>query len=279
MAIKAVEKRKKRLSFTILSIISFFWVMPVIWVISTSFKSEREAVRGELNLIPREFSLEGYRFIFTDDNHNILHYIRNSFIAATGHTLLYLLIASLAAYGYGILRFKGRDKIFWLLISTMMIPAVMNLIPLYSIMIRFEWLNRLQALIIPGLGGIFGIFLLRQFNLTIPRELIESAHIDGANNFQIYLRIILPLTKPALIVVGLFSFMGNWNDYLWPLIVLHDNSVRTLPVGLALMQGTYNIYYARLMAATVVSIIPVLALFLASQRFFIKGITMTGIKQ
>lgn len=279
MAIKAVERRKKRISFTILSIISFFWIMPVVWVISTSFKTEQEAVSGGLNLIPKDFSLESYRFIFSDENNNIFHYIRNSFMAASSHTFLYLLIASLAAYGYGILRFKGRDKIFWLLISTMMIPAVMNLIPLYSIMINFQWLNRLQALVVPGLGGIFGIFLLRQFNLTIPRELIESAHIDGANHFQIYLRIILPLTKPALIVVGLFSFMGNWNDYLWPLIVLHDDTFRTLPVGLALMQGNYNIYYSRLMAATVVSIIPVLALFIGTQRFFIKGITMTGIKQ
>lgn len=279
MAIKAVERRQKRASFTILSIISFFWMMPVLWVISTSFKTEQEAVSGGLNIIPNDFSLEGYRYIFTDENNNILHYIRNSFIAASSHTLLYLLIASLAAYGYGIMQFKGRDKIFWLLISTMMIPAVMNLIPLYSIMITFEWLNKLQALVIPGLGGIFGIFLLRQFNLTIPKDLIESAKIDGANHFQIYLRIILPLTKPALIVIGLFSFMGNWNDYLWPLIVLNDDTYRTLPVGLALMQGNYNIYYARLMAATVVSIIPVLALFIGTQRFFIKGITMTGIKQ
>ncbi|MFP4287460.1 MAG: carbohydrate ABC transporter permease [Candidatus Izemoplasmataceae bacterium] len=279
MAIKAVERRKKRASFTLLSIISFFWIMPVLWVISTSFKTEQEAVSGGLNIIPKDFSLEGYKYIFTDENNNILHYIRNSFIAASSHTFLYLLIASLAAYGYGILQFKGRDKIFWLLISTMMIPAVMNLIPLYSIMINFEWLNKLQALVVPGLGGIFGIFLLRQFNLTIPKDLIESAKIDGANHFQIYARIVIPLTKPALIVIALFSFMGNWNDYLWPLIVINDNTYRTLPVGLALMQGNYNIYYARLMAATVVSIIPVLALFIATQRFFIKGITMTGIKQ
>lgn len=279
MALSVVIKKKKRRSFIALSIISVLWSLPVLWVLSTSFKTEQEAVSGGLNLIPKDFTLESYRYLFTDTNNNILHYIRNSFVAATSHTLLYILVASLAAYGYGILKFKWRDKLFWLLISTMMIPAVMNLIPLYSIMIRFEWLNDLKALIIPGLGGIFGIFLLRQFNLSIPRELIESAFIDGANHFQIYLRIVIPLTKPALIVVALFSFMGNWNDYLWPLIVINDDTIRTLPVGLALMQGNYNIYYSRLMAATTVSIIPVLALFLATQRFFIKGITMTGIKQ
>ncbi|MFW5841965.1 MAG: carbohydrate ABC transporter permease [Bacillota bacterium] len=279
MALKAVEKRKKRASFIILSLISVVWVLPILWVIGTSFKTEAEAINGSLNLIPRDFTWASYKYIFTDDQHNIIYYIWNSFRAASLHTLLYLLVASLAAYAYGILKFKGRDRMFWILISTMMIPVVMNLIPLYSIMIRLDWLNSLQALVVPGLGGIFGIFLLRQFNLGIPRDIIESARIDGANHFQIYLKIILPLTKPALVVVGLFAFMGNWNDYLWPLIVLNDDTYRTLPVGLALMQGNYNIYYSRLMAATVISMIPVLLLFFAAQRFFIKGITMTGTKQ
>jgi len=279
MALKAVEKRKKRASFIVLLIISIIWVLPILWVIGTSFKTEIEAISGGLNIFPRDFTLESYRYIFTDEQHNILYYVWNSFRAAILHTLLYLLVASLAAYAYGILKFKGRDKMFWLLVSTMMIPVVMNLIPLYTIMIEFDWLNSLQALVVPGLGGIFGIFLLRQFNLGIPRDIIESARIDGANHFQIYLRIILPLTKPALIVVGLFAFMGNWNDYLWPLIVLNDATFRTLPVGLALMQGNYNIYYSRLMAATVISMIPVVLLFFAAQRFFIKGITMTGSKQ
>ncbi len=278
MAIKAVEKKQKRTSFIILSIISFFWIMPILWVISTSFKTEKEAVSGGINLIPKDFTLDSYIFIFTDQNNNILHYITNSFMAAGMHTVLYLIIASLAAYGYGILKFKYRDKIFWFLIGTMMIPAVMNLIPLYAIMIKFDWLDKLQALVVPGLGGVFGIFLLRQFFLNIPNELIESAKIDGASHFKIYANIVIPLAKPVLIVVALFSFMGNWNDYLWPLIVLNSDKYRTLPVGLALMQGNYNIYYSRLMAATVISIIPVLALFMASQKFFIKGIMMSGIK-
>jgi multiple sugar transport system permease protein len=278
MALKAVEKKQKRASFIVLSIISIFWLMPIFWVISTSFKTEIEAISGGLNLIPKDFTLDSYKFIFTDTNNNILHYVTNSFMAAGAHTLLYLFIASLAAYGYGVLQFKHRDKIFWALIATMMIPAVMNLIPLYSIMIKFDWLDKIQALIIPGLGGVFGIFLLRQFFLNIPRDLIESAQIDGANHFQIYLKIVIPLAKPVLIVVALFAFMGNWNDYLWPLIVLNSDTYRTLPVGLALMQGNYNIYYSRLMAATVVSIFPVLALFMVTQRFFVKGIMMSGIK-
>ncbi len=278
MALKAVEKRKKRLSFMILSVFSVIWVTPIIWVISTSFKTENEAVSGGLNLIPREFTLASYRYLINDEQHNIFLYVWNSFRAAGLHTVLYLVVASMAAYAYGIMRFKNRDKIFWLLISTMMIPVVMNLIPLYSIMISFNWLNSLQALVVPSLGGIFGIFLLRQFNLGIPDDIIDSAKIDGANHFQIYIRLVLPLTKPALIVVALFAFMANWNEYLWPLIVLNDATYRTLPVGLALMQGNYNIYYSRLMAATVISMIPVLFLFMGAQRFFIKGITMTGMK-
>lgn len=279
MALKAVEKRKKRSAFIILLIISVIWVLPILWVIGTSFKTESEVINGGLNLIPNEFTIDSYRYIFNDEQHNVLVYVWNSLRAAGLHTIFYLVVASLAAYAYGIIRFKGRDRMFWILVSTMMIPAVINLIPLYSIMISFDWLNSLEALVVPGLGGIFGIFLLRQFNLGIPTEIIESARIDGANHFKIYLKIILPLTKPALVIVGLFAFMANWNDYLWPLIVLNDGTYRTLPVGLALMQGNYNIYYSRLMAATVVSMIPVLLLFLSAQRFFIKGITMTGMKQ
>ncbi len=279
MGIKAIEDKKKRRSFIALTIVSFFWVLPIIWVVSTSFKTEAEAVSGSLNFIPEIFSLQSYRYIFTDDQHNIMHYVWNSFRAAGLHTVLYLVIVSLAAYAYGIMRWKGRDKMFWLLVSTMMIPVVMNLIPLYSLMIAFDWLNSLEALVIPSLGGVFGIFLLRQFNLGIPGEVLESARVDGANHFQIYFRIVLPLTKPALVVVGLFAFMTNWNEYLWPLIVLNDDTYRTLPVGLALIQGNYNIYYSRLMAATVISMIPVLALFMSAQRFFIKGISMTGVKQ
>ncbi len=278
MALKAVERRKKRISFILLSIYSVVWIVPILWVISTSFKTENEAVSGGLNLIPREFTLASYRYLLQDEQHNIFMYVWNSFRAAGLHTILYLVVASMAAYAYGILRFKGRDKMFWLLVSTMMIPVVMNLVPLYAIMIRFEWLNSLQALVVPGLGGIFGIFLLRQFNLGIPDDIIDSAKIDGANHFQIYWKLVLPLTKPALVVVALFAFMANWNEYLWPLIVLNDATYRTLPVGLALMQGTYNVYYSRLMAATVVSMIPVLFLFMGAQRFFIKGITMTGMK-
>ncbi len=278
MALKAVERRKKRVSFILLSIFSVVWIVPILWVISTSFKTENEAVSGGLNLIPREFTLASYRYLLQDEQHNIFMYVWNSFRAAGLHTILYLVVASMAAYAYGILRFKGRDKMFWLLVSTMMIPVVMNLVPLYAIMIRFEWLNSLQALVVPGLGGIFGIFLLRQFNLGIPDDIIDSAKIDGANHFQIYWKLVLPLTKPALVVVALFAFMANWNEYLWPLIVLNDATYRTLPVGLALMQGTYNVYYSRLMAATVVSMIPVLFLFMGAQRFFIKGITMTGMK-
>lgn len=278
MALKAVEDKKKRISFIILTFFSVIWVLPIIWVVSTSFKTESEAVSGGLNLIPQDFTLASYHYIFTDDQHNVLVYVFNSVRAAGLHTILYLVIASLAAYAYGILRFKGRDKMFWMLVATMMIPVVMNLVPLYTLMIHFNWLNSLQALVVPGLGGVFGIFLLRQFNLGIPQDIIESAKIDGANHFQIYFRLILPLTKPALVVVGLFAFMANWNEYLWPLVVLSDDTYRTLPVGLALMQGNYNIYYSRLMAATTVSMIPVMAIFMVAQRYFIKGITMTGSK-
>ena len=279
MAINKINKKKKRISFVILTILSIMWILPVVWVIGTSFKTEQEAVSSSINLIPQDFTLESYKYIFSDTNNNILHYIKNSIIISSTHTFLYLIVASLAAYAYGVMKWKHRDKVFWALLATMMIPTVMNLVPLYAIMIKLKWLDKMLALIIPGLGGVFGIFLLRQFFLGIPKDLVESAKMDGANHFYIYTKIVLPLSKSALVVVGLFSFVGNWNDYLWPLIVLNTDTNRTLPIGLALMQGNYNIYYSRLMAATVVSMLPVIAIFMVAQNSFIKGISMTGIKE
>lgn len=280
MAVGKVLKRRKRISFILLSILSIAWIVPILWVVSTSFKPEIDAIKFPINWIPENFTLENYKYVLSDfDNAPIMKWFFNSFFNASVHTFLYLVIASMAAYAYGVLKFKHRDKMFWLLISTMMIPGVMNLIPLYTIVFKIGWLNTRWAMIIPGLGGIFGIFLLRQFFLGIPRDLFDSAKIDGASHFKVYYKIVLPLAKPALVVVGLFTFMGNWNDFLWPLIVTDDNLVRTLPVGLALLQGQYNIYYARLMAATVISIIPVLIIFLFAQKFFIQGISMTGMKE
>ncbi|MBS4195576.1 carbohydrate ABC transporter permease [Bacillus sp. FJAT-49870] len=251
----------------------------MIWILSTSLKPESAAISWPIKWIPTNPTFQNYIDVISNTSEApIMRWFVNSLFIAVTHTIFVLFITSLAAYAYSRLKFKGRDKIFWFLMATMMVPPIMNLIPNYSIVDTLGWVDTPWAMIIPGLGGVFGIFLLRQFFLGIPDELEEAAIIDGASLFQIYYQIILPLSKPALVVLALFTFMGNWNDFLWPLIVTDSVEMRTLPVGLSILQGTYNIQYAKMMTATVLSAIPVLILFLAAQQFFVKGISLTGVK-
>jgi multiple sugar transport system permease protein len=204
----------------------------------------------------------------------------NSFIIASAYTILYLIVASFAAYAFSLFHFKFRDQLFWLVLATTMIPTVINLVPLITMMIDLQWFGTWWALIIPGLGGVFGMFLLRQFFLGVPKEIIEAATIDGLSKFGIFLRIVLPLSKSAILVAGLFAFMGNWNDYLWPLIVLTGSDVNawTLPIGLSKIAGTYNYDYGLTMAAAILAIIPVVIVYALLQDRIIEGVSRTGIK-
>ena len=279
MSIKTEVKKTKITSFIFLTILAIIWVTPMLWILSTAFKPESQAISWPIKWIPETFTTENFAAVLSNTNDApILKWFANSLFIAVLHTIFILIIDSMAAFAYARLKFKGREVLFWTLMTTMMIPPVMNLIPTYSIVNKLGWIDTPWAMIIPGLGGVFGIFLLRQFFLNIPKELEEAAIIDGATTFQIYWKIILPLSKPALVVLALFTFMGNWNDFLWPLIATNSVEARTLPVGLAILQGTYNIQYAKMMAATVLSAIPVLILFLFTQRFFVKGISLSGIK-
>jgi multiple sugar transport system permease protein len=255
------------------------WLFPLIWVLSSSLKPESEVIADPLTWIPRTFTLENYTQVLANtENSPILRWFANSLFIASIHTFLMVLFNAMSAYAFARMRFPGREVLFWLLMLTMMVPPVLNYIPLYAIVDRLGWIDTPWAMIFPGLGSVFGIFLLRQFFIGIPVELEEAARIDGANSWQIFFRIILPLSKPALVTLALFTFMANWNDFLWPLIVTNDMETRTLPVGLSLLQGYYNIQFGKLTASTIISAVPVVILFLFSQRFFIKGITLSGIK-
>ncbi|SES26024.1 carbohydrate ABC transporter permease [Salipaludibacillus aurantiacus] len=272
------DKVSKRISLVFLCVMALFWILPLLWVISTSLKPESQAISWPIRWIPETLTFENYADVFMRQDVPVMRWFFNSFFVATVHTLLMLLFNSMSAYAFSRLRFRGRDVLFWSLMGTMMIPPVMNLVPLYGLISTLGWVNNYAALIFPGLASVFGIFLLRQFFIGIPAELEEAARIDGASAFYIYWKIILPLAKPSLIVLALFTFMANWNDYLWPLIVTTSADMRTLPVGLAIMQGQFNIQFAKLMAATVLSAIPVIILFVFAQKFIVKGIALTGIK-
>ncbi|HOJ45231.1 MAG TPA: carbohydrate ABC transporter permease [Bacilli bacterium] len=286
MAIKSVRKRRKLVAFWILFVLAIVWMVPLLWAVGTSFKSTTEITTNVINIIPRNPTLENYESLFArTDMYPIFNWLRNSAVVSFVHTLLYLLVASAAGYAFGVMRWKYRNFVFGLLLGTMMIPAVVNIIPLFSMVINFGWLDSgpssFLALILPGLGGVFGLFIIRQFFLNIPTEVIESAKIDGLGHFGIYLRIVLPLGKSALMVSGLFAFMGTWNDYLWPSItaaVVREPDFYTLQTGLATMQGANNYNYGEIMAAAVLSIVPVLIVYMFVQDKIIEGISRTGIK-
>lgn len=288
MALKSGVKRRKRIAFILLTLLSIVWMLPLLWAFGTSFKTANDMRTNILSFIPREFTFSNYINLFNNASaYPIFSWLRNSAIIAISHTVLYLIFASLAAYAFGIMRWRGRNVVFGLLLATMAIPSVINLTPLFSMVIQFGWLDSeaawksVFALILPGLGGVFGLFILRQFFKNIPFELIESAQMEGLGHFGIFLRIVLPLGKSALMVAGLFAFMGSWNDYLWPTLtaaVHFDQNWYTLQTGLATMQSQANYDYGLVLAAAVVSILPVLIVYMFVQEKIIEGVSYTGIK-
>lgn len=280
MQLKSVVKRRQRISFVILLIVSIVWMIPIVWGIATSLKTPIDIATNPISLFPKTISFENYVEIFTKTDTPVMRWMLNSLIIASAYTGLYLVIASLAAYAFSVMKWKGKERLFWLILSTTMIPAVINLVPLITMMIDFGWFGTWWALIIPGLGGVFGMFLLRQFFLGIPNELIDSAKIDGLGAFGIFTRVVLPLSKSAFMVAGLFAFLGSWNDYLWPLIVMsgEDMVMQTLPVGLSKIASTYNYNYGLTMAAAILSIIPVVIVYAFTQDKIIEGVSRAGIK-
>jgi multiple sugar transport system permease protein len=267
------------LSYAALILLTIVFVAPLLWMLSTSFKSNVEATQWPLTWIPREFSTVGYETIFRPGSEYPVHrWFINSMVAAAAHTVLVLVTASMAAYALARMEFRGKRLMFPLIIATLFIPGFIFLMPNYLIVDSFGWIDTLWAVIVPGAAGAFGVFFLRQFFLSLPKELEEAALLDGANRFQIFTRIILPLSRPALATLAVLSFLTNWNDFLWPVYVLFSPEVLTLPPGLSNLQGAYTTDYAVIMAGGVVASIPVLILFFFAQRYIIEGVSRSGLK-
>ena len=284
---KSVKKRKFRLqkgrviSMAILIPITVLWLLPLVWGFVTSFKTDADIDAHLLSFIPREITFSRYARLFAEsEQFPVLMWLWNSIYTAALYTILHLVVVSLAAYAFGMLRFKGRDVLFTCVLATMMIPSVINLVPMYNMMVSFNWVGAPLALIVPGAAGVFGLFLMRQFFLGIPKSLVEAAEVEGAGQLTVFLRIVLPLSSSAFMVAGLFAFLGNWNDYMWPQIIMgaEDMIMMTLPVGLSLMQGSYNYDLGLTMTAAITSAIPVLILFMLTQEKVIEGIATSGMK-
>ena len=277
MKFKTVEKL---FAGVVLLALSVLWIIPVVWAFFTSFKSKNEIISSGFSLIPNKFTLANYvELLGTNEQTPVLTWFVNSLIIAVGQTLLVLIVVSLAAYGYTRVKFKGRDVLFLFLLSTMMFPSVLSLIPNYKIVDTLGLLNSPLAVILPGAAGVYNVFLVHQFAKAIPDELDESARIDGANHLQVYWHVIMPLLKPALTVVALFTFTAAWNDFLWPSIVLTDVENMAITPGLQLLQGQYETYPGISTAGALIALLPMLGIFIFAQKYFMEALHMTsGIK-
>jgi multiple sugar transport system permease protein len=251
-------------------------LLPLLWMLATSVKPEADIVRFPPTLIPDRLTFEHYLDVWRRIPFARLYV--NTIVFAGGVTLISLLLDSMTAYALARLQFRGRNVVFVAILVMLMLPFQVTLIPLYDLLVSLGWTNTLQGLIVPRATNAFGIFFLRQFLLSLPRDLEEAARIDGASEFQIYRRVIMPLAVPALLTLGLFHFMYNWNDLLWPLIINQDQARQTLPAGLALFMGQHVVEFGILMAASVLALIPVVLFFLVIQRRFVEGIATTGIR-
>lgn len=264
------------ISYIILSAVAIIWLAPLAWMLSTTFKPELETTVLPLYWIPKSPTLGN--IIVVIYNSALLRWVWNSFFVATVTTVIVLAVNAMAAYAFARIEFVGKKLLFYTVIGTLMIPEQVTVVPLYLLMSRLGLVNTYWALILPRTALAIGIFLLRQFFLGLPKELEEAAEIDGCNRLITFIRIILPLTKPAMSALAIFTFVGSWNSFMWPLVSVTTERMFTLPVGLANFQGTYNVEYAKLMGAALIASVPVLIVFLIFQRHFIKGVALTGIK-
>jgi multiple sugar transport system permease protein len=270
------QRLKQALVYVALGAIAVATLMPFFWMISTSLKG------GNIFTYPPEFwpsqpTLMWYTKLFREVD--FPGYFLNSLIVALSSTGLNLLLNSLAGYAFAKHRFRGRETTFALLMTTLMVPGQVMMIPVFLLLKNIGLLNSYAGLILPAVANFFGIFLMRQYISTIPNDLIESARIDGCSEFRIYWSVILPLCKPVLATLAIFSFMASWNDFLWPLIVMIREDRYTLPVALASLNGQHPTEFGLLMAASVIVMAPVVLVFMAAQKFVIRGIATTGIKE
>jgi multiple sugar transport system permease protein len=274
------SRRKFRFNFAypVLILGSLIALLPFVWMLLSSFKTLKEVRQIPPTFLPQEFTLDNYQKVLTDEELPLGIFYRNSAVIALANVVQVLFTSSLFGYIFAKYEFKGKKALFWFIMSLMMIPQQMTMIPGYLILAKLKLINNLLGLIIPAAIDAFGIFLFRQFALSIPNELIDAARVDGAGEFQIYWRIVLPQLGPALATFGMLTFMFNWNAYLWPLIVLTEKNVRTLPIILTWFSNQMVDKTNLTMAASVLVILPVLLVFLLVQRWIVEGITLSGMK-
>ncbi|MFG2656960.1 carbohydrate ABC transporter permease [Streptomyces sp. NPDC048425] len=262
--------------YVLLVIVAVAVLLPFIWMLVSSLKDDRDVFTVPIQWIPHEFKWSNFTSIWT--RIPFAAYLGNSLFLSVVITFLQVLTGSFAAYGFAKMRFPGRDVLFVGYIATISVPWQAYMVPQYVIMQKLGLVDSYTSLILIQAFGAFGVFLMRQFYLTIPDELSEAARLDGLSEYGIWARIILPLSKPALASLALLTFVNTWNDYMGPFIYLTDNRLWTVQLGLRAFIGTYDAEFAMIMTGAVLSVIPILAVFLFGQRYFVRGIATTGVK-
>ncbi|MBU3973932.1 MAG: carbohydrate ABC transporter permease [Alphaproteobacteria bacterium] len=273
MSARAVRTLLLNLAVAFIALLVLF---PLAWMVSVSFMSTGEAAVFPPPLLPKTWTLDHYRDLFVTQGMG--RYMWNSFALASMATALALAFTVPAGYAFAKLRFKGRDKVFQLLVAALVVPAQIGTLPLFLMLKSMGLVNTYAGALVPWLASIFGLFLVRQYALSIPDEMLEAARIDGASEGQIFRRVVLPTLQPIIVTLALFVFLGSWNDFLWPLIILTDQSNYTLPVALAALSREHVQDIEMMMAGAVVTVAPVLILFLALQRYYIRGMLAGSVK-
>jgi multiple sugar transport system permease protein len=264
------------LSYVFLIGVGISMLAPFLWMLSTSVKAPDAEMFTLGQWLPEKFHWSNYRTVMVETN--FARALFNSFLVTICVTVGQVFTSSLAAYAFARLDFKGRDKLFLGYLATMMIPAAVTTIPVFILMRYLRWVNTYWALIIPGMFSAYGTFMLRQFFMTIPKELEDAAIIDGCGTFGVYWHVVLPLSKPALATLSILTFMGSWRSFMWPLVITHTKNMFTLPVALAQFQQMYGVQWTLMMAGSVIMIIPMLVVFIFGQRFFVEGIQLGALK-
>ncbi|RPE81487.1 carbohydrate ABC transporter permease [Vulcaniibacterium tengchongense] len=249
---------------------------PLLWMLSVSFMQPGEASHFPPPLLPSDPTVHNYRELFA--RAGMGRYLLNSFAIASTATLIALLLNTLAGYAFAKLRFAGRERVFRTLLAALVIPAQVTMMPLFLMLKQFGLVNSYAGAVVPLMASVFGVFLVRQYARSIPDELLEAARIDGAGEARIFFQIVLPVLKPILVTLAIFVFLGSWNDFMWPLIVLSDKDLYTLPVALATLSREHVQDNELMMAGSVVTVLPVLLLFLSLQRYYLQGLLVGSVK-
>ena len=277
--IKYMKKLAGILGYTVLVAGALSMLVPFLWMVCVSFMKESQIFSGSLQFVPHPFVTENYTGVF--GSMPLARFFFNSFFVALTTTVFQVLFSAMAGYAFARGRFRYKDFIFFIFLLTMMIPPQVNIIPLFFLMRELNWVDTYQALIIPGIFGGLGVFLMRQWFKNMSAEIEDSARIDGCNMFQTLFKIALPLAVPAVVTLALFTFVTTWNSFMWPLIVTNSTDITTLPVALAQFKGSFRetVRWGDLMACSVVLTLPVVVVFLLGKKYFIQDILSGGIKE